>query len=51
MNQKSHLEKYRKKKVRTSNLVNEVTLRATADYTSALSIVSIAKISDLVAFP
>ena len=51
MNQKSHLEKFRNKKVHTSNLVNEVTLRATADYTSALSIVNIAKISDLVVFP
>ena len=46
----SHLKKFSNKKLLTSTLVNDGTLRNTAEFASALSNVSNVKIFDLLAF-
>ena len=46
----SHPEKYSQTKLHTSTLVNDGSLRSTADFASALSNVNNVKISDLLAF-
>ena len=46
----SHLGKFSNGKLRTSTLVNDGTLRSTAEFVSAISNVSIVKISDLLEF-